>query len=116
MTQLAQITRNLSYAAIFESLARRERAVLRCLLEHGPATDRELCGRLGWPINSVTGRRNDLAKKGLIVAVAKVYDRVTCRHVVRWSINAAGLAEYQQALPTGRQRRQRTQERQLALF
>ena len=41
-------------------------------LEKGVATDLELCDRLGWTINRITGRRNKLFKNGKVKKRADV--------------------------------------------
>ena len=55
-------------------------------LEKGVATDLELCDRLGWSINRITGRRNKLVNLG---KVKKMYKKQnpSGRWAIVWGVN-----------------------------
>ncbi len=50
----------------------------------GVCNDRMIAEYLGWPINRVTGRRNELVKNGLVVMDRKDKDPVTGNTVTYW--------------------------------
>ena len=52
----------------------------------GIANDREIKNYLGWEINSVVPRRNELVEKGLVVMAAKKLDPQTNRTVSYWEV------------------------------
>lgn len=61
----------------------REKAVIATIRKIQPCNDEEISRHLGWPINRVTGRRNSLAKKGLITCIGKKKNRYN-RKVMIW--------------------------------
>ena len=69
-------------------LAKQELKVFKCIKDHEPGgiTDKELSILTGININAVTGRRNGLVKKGLVMAGPKRACRVTGKTVYTWHI------------------------------
>ncbi|MDE2097936.1 MAG: hypothetical protein KGL39_11855 [Patescibacteria group bacterium] len=84
---LATLTRDESYHAL-TGLGARQRSVVEALREHGPLSDRQLADLLGWPINRVVPRRNELSASGQLVEAGTVYDAQTGRNVTRWAVNS----------------------------
>lgn len=66
MKTLMQKTSLTAFDSIQKSLGRRQQEVLDMINIYGPQTDEELKHHLGWEINRITGRRNDLYKDGII--------------------------------------------------
>ena len=54
-------------------------------LEKGVATDLELCDRLGWTINRITGRRNKLFQKGKVKQMYKKQNP-SGRYAIVWGV------------------------------
>lgn len=81
-------TRNESYYAFRNEgkIQKCERQVLDVLLD-GDLTDAQIASRLRWPISSVTGRRNALVEKGIVVDKGRVYNATTNRSVHIWGIS-----------------------------
>lgn len=60
--------------SVLPNLGERQKAVYDTLRDWGPLTNEELNARLGWKINRVTPRTNELVKMGLV----RMYERRTC--------------------------------------
>ena len=59
--------------------------VLKCLTQElGSGTNRMIAKKLGWDINRVTGRINELRNKGLVIYSGDFYDAETNRTVNVW--------------------------------
>jgi hypothetical protein len=76
--------RNRSYGQI-EHIGEKQQAVLDVIIKY-PAgiSDRDVALLLGWPINRVTGRRNELYKMHKVVNIGNRYDEQTNRMVTVW--------------------------------
>ena len=72
-----------AYRYIERTLGEKQRIVLDCLRQYGPLTNEEVKTVLGWEINCVTGRMNELFKKGLVEASGKILSRKG-RSSMRW--------------------------------
>lgn len=59
----------MAYANINKKLGEKQREMLGIFKYYGELYDRKIADILNWPINSVTGRRNELQKKGYIMKV-----------------------------------------------
>lgn len=59
------ITSKIAYASI-DNLGDKQREVLEKIEEIQPCSNKQIARSLGWEINRVTGRVNELAKKGFI--------------------------------------------------
>lgn len=64
----------------------RERQLFLLLKGYGNKTDRQMAIFLNLPINSITPRRNELVKKGLVEEKGKRFDLVTNRTVILWGV------------------------------
>ena len=62
--------------------------VYSLLAQKGPLTDREIAVTLGWEINCVTGRRNELVQTGGIVDRGKRECTITRRKVHTWGLRS----------------------------
>ena len=76
--------RNRSYGQI-EHIGDKQQTVLDVISKY-PAgiSDRDVALLLGWPINRVTGRRNELARMGKVVTPGNRFDEQTNRMVSIW--------------------------------
>jgi len=66
----------------------RHQEVLDVLKKHGDLfglTNREIAEHMGQPINRITGRVNELVKKGDVIVVGSVRDTITNRTVTLFS-------------------------------
>ena len=73
-----------AFDAIKESLGERQFVVLRLLRRRGAMNNRMVADELGWPINTVTPRMNELVKKGLVVPDHVGFCPVTGRKTEFW--------------------------------
>ena len=67
-------------------LGKRQQAVYELLRKKSPLTDRQISRLLGWPINTVTPRRGELLKKGVIMRWGYLVDSVTNRSANTWGV------------------------------
>ncbi len=76
--------RNRSYS-LLEHLNEKQQAVYDVICQY-PAgiSDRDIALLLGWSINRVTGRRNELARMGKVYTTGNKYDSQTSRMVSVW--------------------------------
>lgn len=82
---MIQETSLFAYEALTPQLSDMQRIVYEALKQE-PMTDRELKNKLGWEINSITGRRNELFEMGKIEKARKRPCRITGRTVIEWKI------------------------------
>jgi DNA-binding MarR family transcriptional regulator len=75
-----------SYEALIRdrSLGDRQKAVLLCLREEGPANNRLLAFRLNKPINTVTPRVLELRERGLVAEAFRQRDQATGMTTIFW--------------------------------
>jgi hypothetical protein len=59
----------------------------------GTCNDRQIAEHLGWPINSVTGRRNELVGNNLVECAHKSPDPLTKRTVNYWRVKSTTLTQ-----------------------
>ena len=76
-------TRDLSYRSLANVQDKRE-SVLRVIEDRGPISDRAIAAVLGWTINRVTGRRNELVESGQVERARKERDPHTGITVSLW--------------------------------
>ena len=77
-----------AYLEIYHQLGEKQQKLLTAFYEN-PArdfSDRELAEYLHWQINTVTPRRNELVKKGILTESRKKQCRYTGRTVWAWKI------------------------------
>lgn len=71
----SESTRNDAYYSL-ENLSASRRAVYDVIERLGPITDAQIAKALGWGINRVTGRRNELVSIGRVVEAGTEFVRV----------------------------------------
>ena len=84
-----QQTSLFSYAAIVsepEQLNERQKKVYEAIKVLGLVSDKKIAQFLGWPINTVTPRRGELAKMGAIEKYGTDWDAATNRPVILWGV------------------------------
>ena len=84
---MMQQTTLYSYAMIISEpveLGRKQKQVYNAIKVLGTTTDRQLSKFLNWSINTVTPRRGELAKLGIIEKCGTTWDEVTNRPVIKW--------------------------------
>lgn len=78
-------TSRAAYKAIENDLSRRQQEVLETLEHLGEASNKKIADYLGWEINRVTGRVNELAKKGRVKVIR--VERGEYKHSVKvWGL------------------------------
>ncbi|MCA1800152.1 MAG: hypothetical protein LC650_02515 [Actinobacteria bacterium] len=65
-------------------LSDRQKVVLLCLREEGPANNRILSYRLRWPVNAVTPRVFELRQRGLVRESFRERDYATGMTTIFW--------------------------------
>ena len=66
-----------AFEDIKDTLGRRQLQVYRTIIVLGSATDYKIANWLHWPINWVTGRRNELEKNGYIYCIGTAKNPMT---------------------------------------
>jgi len=79
-------TQKTSYELLKPQLGMKQKQVVLALMQLTKATNRELATHLGWEINSVTGRVNELMHKKLITSNGTRLDTYTKRNVTLWQL------------------------------
>ena len=74
----------LAYAEILENLGERQLEVLKAIDKIEPCSDLDLVDYLKKPINTITPRRNELVKMGLVVEAKVDISKQTHRSVTFW--------------------------------
>lgn len=64
----------------------KRRKVMGIIMKFQPINDKRIAKLLGWPINTVTPRRNELVKLGIVTCAKKAADRNTGITVNYWKI------------------------------
>lgn len=73
-----------AYDEIKDSLGRTQMEVYQFFKMHGPHTNSECANFLGWSINRITGRNNELRELGLLEASGKRKCNCTGRMAYIW--------------------------------
>lgn len=73
-----------AYDSIKDELGDKQQKVLETVITLGMATNRMISQSLGWEINRVTGRVNELVNKGILVTAGDYLDPSTSRTVNMW--------------------------------
>ncbi len=73
-----------AWSGIIQSLGPKQQIVFEAL-QNNPASNRTLSKRIGWEINRITGRVNELRKKGLVKRMFIEYDGN--RPVIVWGVS-----------------------------
>jgi predicted ArsR family transcriptional regulator len=79
-----QSTSLIAFKDIVETIGPRQAMVYSTIKKYGEVTDREIGEKLGWEINQVTGRRNELFRLGLIKKTGTRYYQG--RPAIRWGL------------------------------
>ena len=58
------------------------------LVEFGPASNKQVAERRGWPINRITPRMLELRKRGRVACAGKRYDTKTRKWELLWEVVA----------------------------
>lgn len=71
------------FGEVVQNLGNRQETVFSLLSVRGPMSNAEIAEQLGWPINSVTPRVNELRKLGRVLCVCGRFhlakgDRAAC--------------------------------------
>lgn len=83
MTRVQDTSRS-AYHDIQPKLGERQQKVLEAIELHGPMTNNEIARVLGWPINTVTPRTNELVKKFMLMDYERRPCSVTGRRAIVW--------------------------------
>jgi|SaaInlV_165m_DNA_1040744.scaffolds.fasta_scaffold01294_2 hypothetical protein len=76
-----------SYEKLQPDLSRRQTEVYDCLKSsRNGLTNRGVAKLLGWDINRVTGRMNELVAKDAVTGDTTVFDSQTQRTVTLWKV------------------------------
>lgn len=79
-----QDTSRMAYHDIQPKIGDRQNKVLGVIELHGPMTNSEIAQVLGWPINTVTPRTNELVKLGVLAIYDRRHCNVTGRTAIVW--------------------------------
>lgn len=83
-----------AYAAeVRPTLGERQARVLEAFKRHPDLTNNELASVLGWQINRITPRTNELVKRGLVEEAGKRACRVTGRTAIAWRVKRASIQQ-----------------------
>lgn len=82
----------LAYTTLSESgvLGEQSLRILKLLSMYSCSTNMELSRRSGIMINAVSGRMNDLVKRGLVITNGKRQCRITGSLVYEWTLSERG--------------------------
>lgn len=69
---------------IKDNVSKRQLEVLEAIVDLGTATNRMIARHLGWEINRVTGRVNELTNKGFVKVAGDYLDPETNKTVNMW--------------------------------
>jgi predicted transcriptional regulator len=79
--------------SIEHELSDKQQEVLATLqMARRPINDREIAKYLGWTINSVTARRNELVELGKVIEYKRATDPQTKRRVIYWTVPGKEVA------------------------
>lgn len=79
-----------AYSEIKSELGKKQMEVLQVIHRLKKCSNRMIAQTLGWEINRVTGRVNELNAEGYIEAWEKVRDEDTGRNVWTWTVTEKG--------------------------
>jgi predicted HTH transcriptional regulator len=83
---IVSTTSKKSYKQLVTSgtIGNKQKKVYKTIKSLGKATNRMIANDLGWDINRITGRVNELVNFGLVVSTGTYKDRETNRTVTLW--------------------------------
>jgi DNA-binding MarR family transcriptional regulator len=76
-----------SFKELQDVISNRQQSVYEALKSLGPSTNRSIAKHLGWDINRVTGRVNELVNLGMVNTNKTILDQETNRTVTLWKIS-----------------------------
>jgi DNA-binding MarR family transcriptional regulator len=76
-----------------EDLGGKQTKVFEVIRRLAPCTDRQIARALGWEINRITGRRNELVAMGLVERSGTTTDPDTGKTVALWKAVQEGQQE-----------------------
>lgn len=79
-----QQTSLFAYREVQKNINERQKKVLECFQDHISLNNRQIKELLGWEINCVTGRVNELVKTGILMIDRKDLDPHTGRPTIFW--------------------------------
>lgn len=80
-----------AYESVFSTLGARQKTVYEALEKIGPATNRELAEYLGWEINRITPRMNELVERKQVHMYERRRCTITGFTAMAWEINRPTL-------------------------
>lgn len=80
-----------AFQEVLPELGPRQQAVLAVIAARGPATNSEIARELGWSINRVTPRTNELVKADRVEEACKRRCAVTGRMAIAWKVRDGRL-------------------------
>lgn len=83
-----------AYDSIKEKLGKNQQIVLGTIAIHEPVSNEKLAYILGWEINRITGRVNELEKAGKIEKSEKYGFSKAGRKVKQWQVKREVKPEY----------------------
>lgn len=81
---MIQTTSRQAYLENLDTLGDRQKTVLKVISTRDALCNQEIAEILGWPINQVTGRTNELVERGLVEEAFKDRYVKTNRTVIFW--------------------------------
>jgi predicted transcriptional regulator len=83
---MARQTSRDAYHSIEGTIGFRQRAVYNALHESGPMTNNELAELLGWRINTINPRVNELVKMGFVREEKRRPCKITGFKAIAWEV------------------------------
>lgn len=75
-----------AYKSILPELGEKQREVFEVIVKHPGMSNHDIARFLGWEINTVTPRVNELRNMGVIEYHSTKVDRITNRNVMTWEV------------------------------
>lgn len=83
---MIQETSLLAYVEVLENISERQSHVYKILDEFGTLNNTMIAKKLNLPINCITGRTNELRRKGLIINIYKGTCPITKKRTLFWKV------------------------------
>ncbi len=83
---MIQHTSLIAYVEVLENIGERQTQVYKILEAWGSMSNTMIAAKLNLPINCITGRTNELRKKGLIINIYKGTCPITKKYVLFWKV------------------------------
>lgn len=69
-----------------EKVRNKQLSILQAIAVLHSACDYQIAAALKWPVNCVTGRRNELVSLGMVSPDCRKYNPATKRTVIHWKL------------------------------